>query len=337
MSSIRVETFGLTDQGIVRHENQDQFLIAELAREMRLQGSSLPLPPNAMLTGDTLGHLLMVADGMGGHRAGNEASSLAIHFFLASILNKVRWHTLVQSGDDSQLVDDLKAMLTQAHDLIVRKSTAEKSLSGMGTTLTMAYIVWPRMVVVHAGDTRCYLLRDGKLQLLTQDHTLAEEMMQRGELDRNSGERSPWSNVLSNALGANAEMVHAEIARVDLQPEDIVFMCSDGLNKHVTDERIAKELQCGANVTDAVTRLVQLAIEEGGSDNITALAAKWIEAPSDRFLRVSSMLPYQPKVFAEVEHPEVSSHAFDTTQSAEIGMSTADFQVAPTPPPRNRP
>lgn len=337
MSSIRVETFGLTDQGVVRHENQDQFLIAELAREMRLQGSSLPLPPNATLTGDTLGHLLMVADGMGGHRAGNEASSLAVHFFLASILNKVRWHTLIQSGDDSQLVEDLKEMLRQAHDLIVRKSTEEKSLSGMGTTLTMAYIVWPKMVVLHAGDTRCYLLRDGKLQLLTRDHTLAEEMMRRGELDRNSGERSPWSNVLSNALGANAEMVHAEIAHVVLQPGDIVFLCSDGLNKHVTDERIAKELLLGSNVADAVNRLVRIAIEEGGSDNITAVAAKWISTLPDRYLRVSSMLPNDAKVFAEVEHPDLSSAIFETTRPGDIGVSTIDFQIIPPPPPRKQP
>jgi protein phosphatase len=290
-----------------------------------------------MLTGDTLGHLLMVADGMGGHRAGNEASSLAVHYFLASILNKVRWHTLIQSGDDSHLVEDLKEMLRQAHDLIVRKSAEEKSLSGMGTTLTMAYIVWPRMVVLHAGDTRCYLLRDGKLQLLTHDHTLAEEMMRRGELDRNSGERSPWSNVLSNALGANAEMVHAEIAHVDLHPGDTVFLCSDGLNKHVSDERIAKELLHGANVSDAVTRLVRLAIEGGGSDNITALAAKWISSIPERYLRVSSMLPSDTKIFTEVEHPDLSNEVFETTSTGEIGLSTIDFQIIPTPPPRKKP
>jgi hypothetical protein len=166
---------------------------------------------------------------------------------------------------------------------------------------------------------------------------LAEEMMRRGELDRKSGERSPWSNVLSNALGANAEMVHAEIAHVDLHPGDIVFMCSDGLNKHVSDERIAKELLYGANITDAVTRLVRLAIEEGGSDNITALAAKWISTLPEKYLRVSSMLPSEPKIFTEVEHPVLSSEVFETTSNGEIGVSTIDFQIIPTPPPRKKP
>jgi protein phosphatase len=162
-------------------------------------------------------------------------------------------------------------------------------------------------------------------------------MMRRGELDRNSGERSPWSNVLSNALGANAPVVHAEIAHVELHPGDIVFLCSDGLNKHVSDERIAKELQLGANVADAVTRLVRLAIDEGGTDNITAVAAKWNASLPEKYLRVSSMLPSEAQVFAEVEHPDLSCAIFETPSAGELGVSTIDFQVTPTPPPRKQP
>ncbi|MEI8212424.1 MAG: protein phosphatase 2C domain-containing protein [Planctomycetota bacterium] len=337
MNAIRVESFGLTDRGMVRPENQDQFLIAELSRVMRLRSSSFPLEPGSLLSGDTLGYLFMVADGMGGHRAGNEASTLAIQYFLASILNRVRWDTPAKAGDDSRLVDDLREMLHEAHDLLVKKSEREKSLSGMGTTLTMAYVVWPRMVVVHAGDTRCYLLRGGKFRLLTEDHTLAEEMMKRGQLDRQSAERSPWSNVLSNALGANADMVHAEIARVDLTDGDVIFMCSDGLNKHVDDDRIAKALLHASTIPDAVSYLVQLANEAGGTDNITALAAKWTAAAPEQFLRVMSIPAETGHVFAEVDHPGGSIQLGETTQTGSVASTTADFTQTPIDPSSRRP
>jgi serine/threonine protein phosphatase PrpC len=334
MNPIQVESIGVTDRGLVRAENQDQFLIAELNRAMRLQSSSLPLPPESILAGGTLGYLFMVADGMGGHRAGNEASGLAIQYFITSILNRIRWHNPVKPGDDVLLVDDLREMLSQAHDEIVRQSEATASLAGMGTTLTMAYVVWPRMVVVHAGDTRCYLMRNGELRLLTRDHTVAEQMLQAGKLDPNAVERSRWSNVLVNALGANAEDVYAEVVRLDLEPNDKILLCSDGLNKHVQDEKIQSVLAEAKSMQQASTSLIQLANEGGGSDNITLIAARWTANPADRIMRVTASIATEHRIFSELHRPTAIAPDDPTSTTVEVTRaSTCDFGPRSTESP----
>jgi serine/threonine protein phosphatase PrpC len=334
MNPIQVESIGVTDRGLVRAENQDHFLIAELNRAMRLQSTSLPLSPESILAGGTLGYLFMVADGMGGHRAGNEASGLAIQYFITSILNRIRWHNPVKSGDEVLLVDDLREMLSQAHDEIVRQSETTASLAGMGTTLTMAYVVWPRMVVVHAGDTRCYLMRDGELRLLTRDHTVAEQLLQAGKLDPNAVERSRWSNVLVNALGANAEDVYAEVVRLDLEPNDKILLCSDGLNKHVQDETIQSVLAEATSMQQAATTLIQLANEGGGSDNITLIAARWTANPTGRIMRVTASIATEHRVFSELHPPTPIASDDPTSTTVEVTRaSTCDFGPRSTDPP----
>jgi protein phosphatase len=218
---------------MVRADNQDQFFVGELTRSMRVQSGSIDVLPFSRLFGDTLGHLFLVADGMGGHQGGSHASTLAIQFFVASILNSVRWLVRLDAVSEVSFTDDLKTMLQRAHREMQAQSKTTDSLAGMGTTLTMAYVVWPRMIVVHAGDTRCYIFRDGNLRLITRDHTVANQMMRMGQLDPESIERSPWSNVLVNALGAGAPDVFADIYKADLRPGDTILLCSDGLNKHV--------------------------------------------------------------------------------------------------------
>jgi protein phosphatase len=276
----------------------------------------------------------MVADGMGGHRAGNEASGLAIQYFITSILNRIRWHNPVKPGDDVLLVDDLREMLSQAHDEIVRQSEATASLAGMGTTLTMAYVVWPRMVVVHAGDTRCYLMRNGELRLLTRDHTVAEQMLQAGKLDPNAVERSRWSNVLVNALGANAEDVYAEVVRLDLEPNDKILLCSDGLNKHVQDEKIQSVLAEAKSMQQASTSLIQLANEGGGSDNITLIAARWTANPADRIMRVTASIATEHRIFSELHRPTAIAPDDPTSTTVEVTRaSTCDFGPRSTESP----
>ena len=264
MTSIKVDTGGLTDQGLVRAENQDQFFVGELARSIKLHSVSLGIAPETTLTGDPIGQILMVADGMGGHRAGAEASGLAIRYFMTAILNRLQWNSLLADGQQDHLLDDLREMLNEAHREIRRRSETSEALSGMGTTFTMAYVVWPRIVVVHAGDTRCYVFSKGQLSLLTRDHTVANEMMRNGKLNPNNNERSPWANVLVNALGAGAEGVQGDLTSYPLEPDDIVMMCSDGLNKHVDDETIERVLAQGGTMQSICEVLIELA-KKGGA------------------------------------------------------------------------
>ncbi len=140
----------------------------------------------------------------------------------------------------------------------------------------MSYVSWPRMIVVHAGDTRCYVLRKGELRLITRDHTVANQLIRSGQLPPDAEDRSPWSNVLVNALGAGASNVTADIYKVDLEIGDRLMMCSDGLNKHIKEEEIRQILMQQPSVEAATNVLVNRAIEEGGSDNVTVIVSDFV-------------------------------------------------------------
>jgi protein phosphatase len=264
---------GKTDIGKKRSSNQDQFLVAELCRSLNQCESSLPIDAHSLLYGASQSHLLMVADGMGGHQAGNRASELAIQYFVGCILSSQQWMTVPDQANEGRFLETLRSFLAAAHQAILMESSSKESYRGMGTTLTVAYLAWPKMWIVHAGDTRCYLLRDAVLQQLTRDHTLANQMASQGLLVPDPSERSPWSNVLWNALGASEPQIVAEIYTVDLQIGDRILLCSDGLNKHLEDHQIQAILNKREAPDTTCEILIQRSNELGGSDNVTTIVA----------------------------------------------------------------
>ena len=144
----------------------------------------------------------------------------------------------------------------------------------MGTTLTMAHLVGPRMYVVHAGDSRCYLVRDGEAEQITTDHTLARQMVEAGGMKPEEEADSQWSNVLWNVLGGNSEGdIIAEVHRVDLQAGDAVVLCSDGLYRYVDQEMLAAVVVASDSPAEACQKLIALANKQGGEDNITVVVA----------------------------------------------------------------
>lgn len=280
---------GLTDVGRKRSENQDQFLIAELRKSMLVNASSLPIDPNTNLFGEACGQLLMVADGMGGHAAGQKASSLAMDQLILDLLNTVHWflssdqrdasgpHTEPPHKNDEQaFVDSLKGLLHQAHDRILIASEIDETQRGMGTTLTMAYVIWPKMYVVHAGDSRCYLIRNDVCEQITTDHTLAHQLVEAGGLKPEEEADSRWGNVLWNVLGGHGKNeLTAEVRLIGLEPGDTVLLCSDGLSKYLSAEAIAEVFaETGEDLHSVCHHLVGLANGAGGEDNVTVVVAK---------------------------------------------------------------
>jgi protein phosphatase len=146
---------------------------------------------------------------------------------------------------------------------------------GMGTTLTMAHLIWPRLYVVHAGDSRCYLIRDGVPEQLTTDHTLARQMVESGGLKPEDEADSKWSNVLWNVLGGYTDGdLTAEVRRVDLESGDAIVLCSDGLHRYVDMEQLATIVSEAESPESACKRLIEIANDAGGEDNITVVVAK---------------------------------------------------------------
>lgn len=268
--------YGLTDVGKKRVENQDQFLIAELRKSMLVKSSSLPLDRDSRLFGGARGQLLVVADGMGGHAAGQRASSVALDQLISQLLNTVHWFLQVEHDCEDDFIDSLKELLRQAHARILAEAAADRTQTGMGTTLTMAHIVWPRMYVVHAGDSRCYLIRDGECQQLTTDHTLAHQLVEAGGLRAEDEETSRWSNVLYNVLGGSGEQeLLAEVSRTILREGDTILLCSDGLTRYLRpSDFVAANDELGDDVEGTCRKLVQKANDAGGEDNITVVVSK---------------------------------------------------------------
>jgi serine/threonine protein phosphatase PrpC len=266
-----VRSFGLTDPGRVRPSNEDHFVIVELARTMSVHETSVP-QAKAQYSSHR-GHLFLVADGMGGHQAGEVASALGVVTVEGFLLNTLKRFFHLQEAEEPNVMKEFQAALLQADARIFEEASRHPEMLGMGTTLTMAFAVNWRLLVAHAGDSRCYLLSGGELHQLTQDHTKVAEMVRLGALSAAEASRHPHRHVVTNVLGGQEGGLLVEMHKLDLEPGDVVLLCSDGLTEMVPDARIAAILQEEREPRRACARLVAEANDLGGKDNITVLVA----------------------------------------------------------------
>jgi protein phosphatase len=273
---LQVQSYGLTERGLVRPTNQDQFLIAALTKAMRIGQSSLR-EANAKY-GDEHGHIFIVADGIGGSSGGEAASALAVLSIEQFLLNTFKWFFHLQGPERDTVVAELREALRQADARLFGEAAAHPELKGMGTTLTMAYSLGHELFVVHAGDSRCYLFRSGELEQLTRDHTLVEELVREGAVAPEKMRRHALRHMITNAVGGHRPGVRTDAHKVHLEPGDMLLLCTDGLSGMVTDERIAAVLAAEREPKVACQRLVAEALQQGGRDNVTVIVARY-ESP----------------------------------------------------------
>src|SRR5438874_2925828 len=273
---LAVRSFGLTDPGKVRKTNEDQFLIALLLKSLQVQRTSLPQP--AVQHSSDRSYLFVVADGMGGHAGGEQASALAIGSVESFILETFKWFAQCKGKEQDQVLADFQSALGHANACVLAEGAARPELRGMGTTLTLAYSLNDELFVAHAGDSRCYLCRDGLLYRLTRDHTLVEEMVCRGGMTAEEAAVHHWRHVVTNAVGGDSAAVKVEVHKVHLESGDRVLLCSDGLTEMVAEAEISEILQGEAEPEQACRRLVARANEAGGKDNITVVVGHFHDA-----------------------------------------------------------
>jgi protein phosphatase len=271
----KLDVYGLTDVGKVRTVNEDQFLIADLKRSMLIHQTSLELEDHSRLFGGSQGQLLLVADGMGGHAAGKRASTIAVDTLANYVLNTLSWFLEEPNCEEDILKEEFKAALTRCQKQIEAQAAASSEARGMGTTLTVAYVLWPRLCVVHAGDSRCYLLRGERLQQLTTDQTMAQKLVERGALTADEAKVSRWSHILWNCLGGGSPELSVEINQTTLRLGDSLLLCTDGLTGEIDNERIRNLLRGSPSAEDACRQLVAAATEAGGRDNVTVVVARF--------------------------------------------------------------
>ena len=238
-----MKTFSITDTCVTREMNQDYYFATD---------TNLGNLPN----------LFIVADGMGGHKAGDYASRHTIERVVASI----------SRNSSEEPVTIIQEAISKANELLVAESNEDETKSGMGTTLVIATLVGDKLIVANVGDSRLYVISD-MVRQITRDHSLVDEMVRLGELNPSEARSHPDKNIITRAIGAQKN-VKADFFEVELAKDDYVLMCTDGLTNMVRDEEILDIVRSEKEPEAIAHKLVRMANNNGGRDNITVTIIK---------------------------------------------------------------
>ncbi len=255
--ALRLEVAARTDIGCVRQNNEDAFGC------------------------DRARGIYVVCDGMGGQAAGEIASRMAVDAVIQYFREPAR-------SDDAQSrhwihgvsprAQSLNDAVQSANREIYQAAAGSPSRAGMGSTIVAVLVEDGSFSIAHAGDSRIYLLRAGSIEQLTCDHSLVMEQVRRGLLSREAAQNSEMQNIIIRALGPD-QSVEVDVDDLEAQPGDILLLCTDGLTRHLSDETIRDTINAAASVEVACDRLIEAARAAGGSDNITCMLLKFVDAP----------------------------------------------------------
>jgi protein phosphatase len=272
--AVAVDAAGLTHTGLVRGSNEDHFLIGRLGRYFETVSTSLP-PDDLPARADDASYSLIVADGMGGHAAGEVASRLAIREIMRLAFALPDWIVRLDDSTRDAAAARAQGRIEKLHELVVEGGQRDPELRGMGCSLTAARNLGRVLQIAHVGDSRAYLLRAGWLHRLTRDHTYVQALVDRGLMSTEEAATSRARHVLVNAVGGSADVVYVDVERVPLANGDRVLLCSDGLTDAVDDETIRTILAAAPTAAAACDALVERALAGGGNDNITVVVARY--------------------------------------------------------------
>ena len=273
-----LDLFGVTHPGLVRDENEDHFLLCTVHPQVVIHGTSLPHTEGLSLRGQRLATVMLVADGVGGSAAGSRASRLATEAVTRYVASTLRSYHMAGSSTEGELMEALRNAAIEAHHAVRAEALEQLEGEEMATTLSLGIVVWPWLYVVQVGDSRCYFYQDGTLRQVTRDQTLAQDLVERGVLSRERAIASPLNHVLTSAIGASEAV--PQISRVDVRERgSVILVCSDGLTKHVSDAEIAEHLRTMESAEQVCRALVALALERGGTDNITLVVGRARKRP----------------------------------------------------------
>ncbi len=266
-----IDVFGLTHQGKVRKDNQDQFMLATVHKRFSVLQTSLPDGTPLPLADERVAFLAMVADGVGGGFGGQKASATALEVVTEYVTSSSACFLHADSSEQ-EFIHTLQEAALRSHDAVRARAMIEAEGRAMATTLTLYMGVWPYYYLLQVGDSRYYLYREGALTQVSRDQTIAQELVDKGVLTRAVAERSRLADVLSSAIGADEAA--PVVTRLKSEWGLVHLLCTDGLTKHVSDERIAEVLGSMTSAKQAAETLLQEALADGGTDNITIIIGR---------------------------------------------------------------
>jgi protein phosphatase len=277
-SKVQVDLAALSHQGNVRANNEDHYLVTRFGRTLQALMTNLRdgLIPDQFTD---VGYALLVADGIGGSSGGETASRTAITTLVNLVLNTPDWIMLAGEEEIERVMERMEQRYWQINAVLAEQARLDPALSGMGTTMTLACIFGTHLLLTHIGDSRAYLLRGGELHQLTRDHTLAQALAGAGFIAQKDVATHRLRHILSHALGATGGHVKVDVQHLSLADRDQVLLCTDGLTEMVADAAIAAVLRNAGSAREAGQALVDLALKNGGKDNVTVALARYRFAP----------------------------------------------------------
>lgn len=270
---LHVDFGACSHRGNVRRNNEDHYAVIRRQRSRKVLLTNMPLAD--LMLPDDESHVLVVADGMGGAAFGELASRLALKTADELVGSACGWITKLENVDFPPIQDRIQAYADLIHETLVDYGHSDPRLAGMGTTLTCAHALGSDVIIAHVGDSRAYHFRDGKVEQVTRDQTLAQELMDAGMPARDTVR---FRHILTNCLGGDSREVRSEVYHLRMQDGDALLLCTDGLSDLVDHREIASVLDVCAAAQDACDRLVRMALDRGGKDNITVVLGRFLTA-----------------------------------------------------------
>jgi PPM family protein phosphatase len=277
-SKIQVEFGALSDKG-KRPNNEDAFLILRTGRYMQKLITNIE-PELIPEHHEETAYGMAVADGMGGLAAGEVASTMAITTIVNLMLSSVKWalkldHPEFRQAEIQEAIDRAVNYLNKADFAVGRRANQDKKLERMGTTITVSYSFGDDLFIFHVGDSRAYLFHNRELKRLTHDHTLAQALADMGDISQESADKHKFRHLLTRAVGHHGGNLDVEIHHLKLSDNDQLLICSDGLTDAVSDQQITETISGTGSSQDKCQNLVNLALQQGGKDNITVALAHY--------------------------------------------------------------
>jgi protein phosphatase len=267
-----IDAYGMTHPGKVRKDNQDHYLLCSLRRQLVVRGSSIAGAEQLVGDSERLASLAMVADGVGGAAARETASRVALTGITRYVTRSLRCYYRSFDDDDEEFTDALRQASRECHADLLRRADEDPAYRGMATTLTLYLSVWPSAYVLQVGDSRCYVLRGRELVRLTRDQTMAQDMVDLGIMKPEQVAGTRLEHTLTSAIGGH--QTEPTVTQFDMDWGHVLLLCSDGLTRHVSDDRIREVLRAMTSARQACETLLGDALEGGGSDNVTIVVGR---------------------------------------------------------------
>lgn len=266
----QVEFGAISHLGNIRRNNEDHFAVIRRKRSREVLLTNMP--PEDLSLQDDESYVMVVADGMGGAAFGELASRLALKTADELVGNAGHWITQLYDAETRETQDRIQAYTDVIHQTLLDYGHSNPRLSGMGTTLTCAHVLGADVIIAHVGDSRAYHFHDGQVRQVTRDQTLAQELIDAG-MPREDTIR--FRHILTNCFGGDAREVQTDVYHLRLEEGDALLLCTDGLTDLIDDRELAQALEFYATAQGACERLLRIALDRGGKDNVTVVVGRF--------------------------------------------------------------